>query len=94
MFHCHACGGDAAKEELVSEVFTIEGRFVQVVDIPARVCDRCGEATFSRETTEKIRQLVHSSKQPVKTVPMDVFPFALSSSIPSLVREKPGKKYG
>jgi len=40
------------------------------------VCDRCGEATFSRETTEKIRRLVHGAGQPVRTVPLEVFAFA------------------
>jgi YgiT-type zinc finger domain-containing protein len=89
MFHCPVCGGNTAKEELVSEVFTVEGRLVQVTDIPAQVCKRCGEATFGRETAEKIRRLVHDAKQPVKTVAMDVFTFAL----PSFVHETPSK-YG
>ena len=93
MFHCHVCGGDAAKSELVNEVFTVDSRPVQVIDIPAQVCERCGEATFDRETTEKIRQLVHSSKSPVKTVPMDVFAFATGSAVPAFVRENQ-KKYG
>jgi HTH-type transcriptional regulator / antitoxin MqsA len=93
MFHCHVCGGNTAKQELVSEIFTVEGRPVQVVDIPAQVCERCGEPTFGRETTEKIRQLVHSAKSPVKTVAMDVFAFATGGATPALVREKPAK-YG
>ena len=93
MFHCHVCGGSAAKEALVSEVFTIEGRLVQVTDIPAQVCDRCGEATFARETTEKVRQLLHTAKQPVKTVALDVFAFALGGATPATVRENP-TKYG
>lgn len=71
-FSCHVCGGTAAKTEFVSEVFTIEGRRALVEHIPAQVCERCGEATFSRETTETVRQLVHSAR-PAKTVPLDVF---------------------
>jgi HTH-type transcriptional regulator / antitoxin MqsA len=94
MFHCHVCGGDTAKQELVSKVFTIDGRPVQVVEIPAQVCERCGEATFARETTERIRQLVHSSKPPTKTVQLDVFAFTTDGGAPVLVREKPAKKYG
>ena len=93
MFHCHVCGGNTAKPESVSEVFTIDGRQVLVEGIPAQVCERCGEATFARETTEQIRQLVHSTKPPVKTVPLDVFAFAADEGSPALVREKP-KKYG
>jgi YgiT-type zinc finger domain-containing protein len=58
----------------VSEVFTLEGgRRVLVEHIPAQVCERCGEPTFSRETTEKIRQLVHGAAQPRTTVPLEVF---------------------
>ncbi|MFC1805728.1 YgiT-type zinc finger protein [Planctomycetota bacterium] len=72
-FKCHVCGCEAAKNELVSEVFAVDGRRVLVERIPAQVCRRCGEPTFSRETTERIRRLVHGAGQPVKTVPLEVF---------------------
>lgn len=75
MFSCHVCGHTAAKSELVSEVFTIEKRRVLVEGIPANVCERCGEPSFSRETTERVRRLVHE-KNPEKTVPLDVFALA------------------
>ena len=75
MFKCHVCGGTIAKSEFVSEVFTIEGRRVLVEHIPPQVCARCGEAVFSRETTEHIRRLVHE-RRPAKTVPLDVFALA------------------
>ena len=75
MFKCQVCGGTAAKNESVSEVFTIEGRRVLVEHIPAQVCERCGEAVFSRDTTEHIRRLVHDTR-PAKTVPLDVFALA------------------
>ena len=76
MFHCHVCGHNAAKSELVSEVFNLEGRRVLVENISALVCEHCGEAVFSRETTEQVRQMVHGAGHPVKTVPMDVFAMA------------------
>ena len=76
MFNCHVCGHTAAKPELVSEVFNLEGRRVLVENIPALVCGHCGEATFSRETTEQIRRIVHGEGRPIKTVPMDVFALA------------------
>lgn len=75
MFKCHVCGATAAKNEFVSEVFTIGNRRVLVEHIPAQVCERCGEATVSRETTEMIRGLVHDA-QPSKTVSLDVFALA------------------
>ena len=73
MFKCHVCGGAAAREDLVSEEFTVDERRVLVERIPAQVCERCGEATFSRATTEKVRRLVHGEGRPVRTIPMDVF---------------------
>jgi YgiT-type zinc finger domain-containing protein len=76
LFRCPACEGDSAKTELVSEVFTIDGRRALVEGIPAQVCTRCGEATFSRETTERVRKMVHGATQPEKTVPLDVFALA------------------
>jgi YgiT-type zinc finger domain-containing protein len=75
MFKCHVCGGTAAKSEFVNEVFTIGDRRVLVEHIPAQVCERCGEATFSREITEKIRRLVHDAR-PARTVALDVFALA------------------
>jgi YgiT-type zinc finger domain-containing protein len=76
MFKCHVCGATDAREEFVSEVFVIDGRRVLVEHIPAQVCARCGEATFSRDTTENVRRLVHGNGRPVRTDPMDVFALA------------------
>ena len=75
-FKCNVCGHTAAKSEFVSEVFTLGTRRVLVERIPAEVCAHCGEASFSRVTTEAIRRLVHSQSQPVRTVALDVFALA------------------
>lgn len=75
-FKCHVCGGESAKEKLVSQVLEVDGRRVLVEHIPALVCTRCSEATFSRETTERTRLLVHGAGRPEKTVPLEVFEFA------------------
>lgn len=76
MVVCHVCGSTDTREEMVNEIFLVEGKFILVENIPAKICTRCGEPTFSRETTEKIRQLVHGETQPVKSITVDVFEFA------------------
>ena len=73
MFRCHVCGSTEAREDFVNEVFAIGDRRVLVEHIPAQICGRCGEATFSRATTEKVRSLVHGEGRPVRTIAMDVF---------------------
>lgn len=75
MFQCHVCSSQQMQEELVNEVFLIEGKFILVENIPAKVCAHCGEAIFSREITEKIRRMVHGEAQPVKSIEVDVFAF-------------------
>ena len=75
MFQCHVCGFSEAAQELVSEVFYIDGKPILVEKIPAQVCGRCSEPTFSRETTEKIRRMVHGGARPLRTVHMDVFAY-------------------
>ena len=63
MFNCHVCGNTSGKTGFVNEIFTIDGRRALVEHIAAQICERCGEPTFSRETAEKIRQLVHGAGQ-------------------------------
>ncbi|MGA1876073.1 MAG: YgiT-type zinc finger protein [bacterium] len=75
MFLCHVCGSTEGKEDFVNEVFNIDDKLVLVEHIPAIVCARCGEETFSRETTEEIRRMVHGEAAPVRSVCMDVFTF-------------------
>ena len=76
MFRCQVCGATEARAEPVSEVFLVDGLPVLVEGIPAVVCARCGDATFSRETTERIRRMVHGETRPVRSVRADVFAFA------------------
>ena len=75
MYRCHVCGFSEAHQELVSEIFDLDGKPVLVENIPAQICDRCGEPTFSRQTTEKIRLMLHGGGAPVRTVRMDVFAY-------------------
>lgn len=59
MFRCHVCGKTEGRQELVSAVFDIDGKPVRVEQIPATICLHCGEPLFSRDTTERVRRMVH-----------------------------------
>lgn len=73
---CNVCGNTTFHNRRVEEVFSIEGHLVMVEGIPARVCTRCGEASFDRETTESIREMAHGNKRPERREQVDVFAFA------------------
>lgn len=76
MNKCDVCGNTSFHEKLTEEVFHIEGHLVMVEGIPARVCDRCGDATFGRDAAESIRRMVHGQKRPTRHVSVDVFAYA------------------
>ena len=76
MFRCHVCGATQAKQEFITEVFMIDGKAVLVESVPATVCTRCGEATFSRETTERIRRMLHGEAKPVRAEVLEVYTYA------------------
>jgi HTH-type transcriptional regulator / antitoxin MqsA len=75
VFRCHVCGATQARQEFVTEVFMIDGKRVLVEGIPATVCARCGEVTFSRETTERIRRMLHGEAKPVRAEVLEVFTY-------------------
>lgn len=76
MFTCDVCGSHDSHLEVISEVFEVNGRRVLVDNIPVQICTQCGEMSFSRETAEKVRQLVHGDGQPVGVVELELFEFA------------------
>ncbi len=68
MFHCPVCDSNQAHLEVVDEVFSINSKPILVEGIPAQVCSQCQELFFSRETTEKIRRMLHREAEPTKSM--------------------------
>lgn len=75
MFECAVCGCKESRSEVVDEVFKIDGEYVLVERIPAEVCVRCGEQSFSLETAETVRRTVSGQGVPVKSIEMRVYAF-------------------
>ncbi len=75
MVKCHVCGSEEFHEALVAEIFQIDGKFYLVEDIPVMVCSHCGEESFSRETTEQIRLMLHGEVKPIKSISVDVLAY-------------------
>ncbi|MBX3001669.1 MAG: YgiT-type zinc finger protein [Caldilineaceae bacterium] len=66
---------EKVREQLAKGEFEFSHHAV-VEHIPAIVCEQCGEKIFSREVTEKVRELLHSEQEPIRTVEVDVFDLA------------------
>ena len=76
MYSCAVCLADEGREALVEEVFRTDDKYVLVKNIPAQVCARCGEESFSARTAESIRLMVNGQATPEASVSLDVFTFA------------------
>ena len=73
---CNVCSAEESRVEFVEKVFKVDGRYVLVGGVPSTVCRRCGERSFSREATERVRIMVHEQSDAVKSVPMQVYEYA------------------
>ncbi len=58
--------------------YTVEhgGKFYLVEHVPARVCARCGEKTFSPEVTDQLMRFAKNEFKPRRTIQVPVFDFA------------------
>ena len=73
VFRCTVCGADGCHEERVEEVFHLGDRYVLVDNMPAVACNRCADMTFSADTVERVRVLVHGQTRPAKSIPLSAF---------------------
>ncbi len=83
MFVCAVCGCKDSRSEVVDEVFKIDGEYVLMERIPAEVCSRCGEHSFSLETAETVRQSVNGGAAQSRSIEMRVFEFVSKETVQS-----------
>ncbi|MCA1809759.1 MAG: YgiT-type zinc finger protein [Lentisphaerae bacterium] len=76
MKKCDVCGNTVFHQEYMDEFFRFGGDTVLVEQVPAQVCDRCGEVTFGLETVEKVRKMVQEHSQPTRKIEVETFAFA------------------
>lgn len=63
-------------ERQVTYTIEVEGRFIIIENVPARVCLETGERFFSPETVERLQQTVWERKEPDRVIETPVFEFA------------------
>jgi YgiT-type zinc finger domain-containing protein len=72
---------DSWKEETyevqnVNYMLEMDGKFIIVQNVPARVCVETGERFFSPETVERLQQLIWEQRKPTRVIETPVFEFA------------------
>ena len=65
-------------ETNVNYAMEINGKFVIIENVPARVCVETGEQLFSPETVERLQEIIWAEGQPSRTIETPVFEFSAS----------------
>ena len=74
MKRCYFCkGGIVEQRERVD--FRWGDELVVIEDVPAEVCQQCGEKYFSPEVYKAMEHLAKTKEKPIKHVAIDVFRF-------------------
>ena len=64
-------------EQKVTYTLEIDGKFIIIKNVPARVCLETGERFFSPETVEQLQQTIWEQRKPCCVIQTPVFEFAV-----------------
>ena len=74
---CDLCGSPLI-EDRVTYTIELDGKWIIIEGVPAKVCPQCGGKLFSPKTVERLQQIAWGQKKPRRTVETPVFDFAAS----------------
>lgn len=63
-------------EQRVTYAIELDGQFVIVENVPARVCVETGERFFAPETVEQLQQTIWEKREPSRVIETPVFEYA------------------
>ena len=76
MKRCPRCKNDALALQTIQYSQEYKGNFYIVENVPAWICDQCGEIILSESIAEKIQELIWSGVEPKRTVQVPVYEVA------------------
>lgn len=71
---CSFCGGDL-KDELVQHEYHWEGQLFVFEEVPAQVCQQCGEKYFDLNVVEAMEKAVQRKARPTRMLTVPLFSF-------------------
>ncbi len=71
---CNLCSGFMLEQE-TTYTLKINERFVMVENVPAKVCQQCGDLLYSPDVVERLQRTICSNKEPEKMIETPVFDF-------------------
>lgn len=74
---CDLCGSHLVEQKVTYSV-EVDGKWVIVEHVPAKVCPQCGARLFSPDTVERLQRIAWEGKGPSRILATPVFDFASS----------------
>lgn len=72
---CEVCGGDV-RHTTTDFVVRQDGEVIVVENVPAWVCEVCGEKAFDAGVVQRLQETIREKKGPARTEQAQVFDFA------------------
>jgi YgiT-type zinc finger domain-containing protein len=72
---CVFCGG-SVESKVVTFTYEEDDKYLFVENVPAEVCTKCGEKTYSSEVTDQLLKFAKDDVKPAKIIKVPVFDFA------------------
>ena len=72
---CDLCSSPLVERE-VTYAIELDGKWIIIEHVPARVCLQCGEKLFSADTVERLQRTAWEQEDPYKILETPVFDFA------------------
>ena len=66
---CQICNGQY-EERLIARAYRRDGRVIVVDDVPAEVCDQCGDILLKPDTVELIREAMARTEEAQEFAPV------------------------
>ncbi|MEP6500127.1 YgiT-type zinc finger protein [Microcoleus vaginatus ZQ-A3] len=63
-------------EQKVTYTLEVNGKFIIIENVPARVCLKTGERFFSHETGERLQKMIWEDRKPIRVIETPIFEFA------------------
>jgi len=75
---CNVCHG-TLKQILTTYTQQYKGRLIVVENVPAWVCEQCGETYYDPDIVERIQALIWSEAEPTRIIETPVYDLDLVS---------------
>jgi YgiT-type zinc finger domain-containing protein len=69
---CRACRGPMTEKKITVDL-RVNDNLLIVEEVPAKVCEHCGERVFTPAVTKKLQDLAKRRKKPPRTQRVPVF---------------------